>query len=103
MKITKGQLRSIIAEEKQKLLSENSPAANAERMQGLYSDASAVSTVEKAIADLMSGTDGSAFQDLLDEEEADEAAVAAVTLTVADALQALGLFEQYNALMKTLK
>jgi hypothetical protein len=103
MKITKRQLRSIIAEEKQKIISENSPAANAERMQGLYSDMTAISVVEKAIADLMAGTDGRAFQDLLDEEEADEAAVAAVVLTVADALQALGMFEQYNALLKTLK
>ena len=103
MKITKRQLRSIIAEEKQKLLSENNPMAIAKRMQGSYSDVSAINAVESALAELMAGTDQAAFQDFQDEDDADDAMVAALTLTVAEALQGLGLLAQYEALIRTLR
>ena len=103
MKITKRQLKRIIAEEKQKLLVEMNPLANAQRMQGSYSDTAAVDAVERALADLLAGTDRSAFEDFGDEDEADDAAVAAVTITVAQALQGLGLLAQYEALIRTLR
>jgi len=103
MKITKKELKKIIKEEKQKLLMEMNPMANAQRMQGSYSDTAAVDAVERALADLLAGTDQSAFDDLGDEDEADDAAVAAVTITVANALQGLGLLAQYEALIRTLR
>lgn len=102
MKLTRKMLRKMILEEKA-LLTENSPIANAQRMQGTYSDVSAISAVENAIAELMAGTDQSAFEDFQDEDEADEMAVAAVTLTVAETLQSLGMLAQYDALIRTLR
>jgi len=103
MNITKKQLEKIIKEEKQKLLVEMNPIANAQRMQGSYSDTTAVDAVERALSDLLSGTDQSAFDDLGDEDEADDAAVAAVTITIAQALQGMGLLAQYEALIRTLR
>ena len=103
MKISKRQLRRIIAEEKQKILVENNPIANAEYMQGTYSDVSAIDGVTDALSDLLAGTDQSALQDMGDEDDADDAAVAAVTLTVAQAFQSLGMLSQYEALIRTLR
>ena len=74
MKITKKELKKIIKEEKQKLLMEMNPIANAQRMQGMYSDTAAVDAVERALADLLAGTDQSAFGDFGDEDDADDAA-----------------------------
>ena len=76
--------------------------ANAERMQGAYSDVSAIDAVENALSDLLAGTNQDAFDDMGDEDEADDASTAAVTLTVAQALQGLGLLAQYEALIRTL-
>ena len=103
MKITKNQLKRIIKEEKAKLLNENNPIANAERMQGTYSDVSAIDAVENALSDLLAGTNQDAFEDLQDEDDADDASTAAVTLTVAQAFQSLGLMAQYEALIRTLR
>jgi hypothetical protein len=103
MKVTKKELEKIIKEEKQKLLMEMSPIANAERMQGVYSDTASVAAVERAVADLLAGTDQSAFEDMGDEDDADDAAVAAVTITIAQTLQGLGLLAQYEALIRTLR
>ena len=102
MKITKNQLRRIIKEEKAKLLNENNPIKNAEYMQGNYSDVAAIDAVENALSDLLAGTNQDAFSDMDDEDEADDAATAAVTLTVAQAFQSLGLLAQYEALIRTL-
>ena len=103
MKITRDDLRRIIKEEKQKLLVEMNPMANAERMQGEYADTAAIDAVENALSELMFGTNEDAFQDMGDEDDADEAAAAAVTLTVAQAFQSLGLLAQYEALIRTLR
>jgi len=103
MKITKDDLRRIIKEEKAKLLNENNPIKNAEYMRGNYSDMAAVSNLEDAIAQLMQGTNQDAFADMDDEDEADEAAVAALTLTVAEAFQSMGMVEQYEVLIRTLR
>ena len=103
MKITKKELQKIIKEEREKLLTEMSPIANAERMQGAYSDTAAVDALERALADLLQGTNQSAFEDMDDEDEADDAAAAALTIALANALQGLGLLAQYAALIRTLR
>ena len=103
MKITRDDLKRIIKEEKQKLLVEMNPMANAQRMQGEYADTAAVDAVENALSELMFGINEDAFRDLGDEDDADDAAAAAVTLTVAQAFQSLGLLAQYEALIRTLR
>mgnify|MGYP003308183095 CR=1 FL=1 len=103
MKISREDLQRIIKEEKQKLLVEMSPIANAERMQGEYSDTAAVDAVENALSELMFGTNEEAFEQMGDEDDADDAAAAAVTLTVAQAFQSMGLLAQYEALIRTLR
>ena len=105
MKITKRQLRQIIKEEKQKLL-EGKPLAypsNAERMQGTYSDITMMDAVTDAIQALLTQTDADAMEDLGDEEDASMASEAALTLTVAQAFQAMGMMAQYQALFSTLR
>ena len=102
MKITKRQLRRIIKEEKAKLLNENNPMANAQRMQG-YADAAAIDEIENAMSDLQAGVNADAFDDMQDEDEADDAAVAALTFTVAQTFQSLGMVAQYDALLRTLR
>ena len=103
MKITRDDLKRIIKEEKQKLLVEMNPMANAQRMQGEYADTAAVDGVENALSELMFGINQDAFEDMGDEDDADDAAAAAVTLTVAQAFQSLGLLAQYEALIRTLR
>jgi len=103
VKITKRQLKRIIKEEKAKLLNENSPIANAEYMQGNYSDTTAIDAVENALSDLLAVTNQDAFDDMGDEDDADDASTAAVTFTVAQAFQSLGLLAQYEALIRTLR
>ena len=98
MKITKRQLRRIIKEEKAKLV-ENQ---NASRMQGMYSDVAAIDALHDAFDELLMGTTMSAQEDLGGDDEADEAAVSAVTLAVAHIFQASGLMAQYQALIRTL-
>ncbi len=103
MKITKRQLKRIIKEEKAKLLNENNPMANAERMQGAYADTTAIDEIENAMSDLQAGVNADAFDDMQDEDEADDAAVAALTFTVAQTFQSLGMMAQYDALLRTLR
>mgnify|MGYP005658133853 FL=1 len=50
----------------------------------------------------MFGINEEAFEDMGDEDDADDAAAAAVTLTVAQAFQSMGLLAQYEALIRTL-
>ena len=99
MKITKRQLRKIIKEEKAKLVENQS----AERMQGLYSDMAAIDALHDAFDELLMGTTISAQEDLGGDDEADDAAVSAVTLAVAHIFQSSGLMAQYQALMRTLR
>jgi hypothetical protein len=110
MRITKRQLRQIIKEEKAKL-QENANAEaidalqNAERMQGLYSDVAAIETLQKAFDDLLKGTEADAANDFGedDEEGYTDAAEAAVTLTVAQIFKDADMWDQYDALMDTLR
>ena len=99
MKITKRQLRKIIKEEKAKLVENQS----AERMQGLYSDMASIDALHDAFDELLMGTTISAQEDLGGDDEADDAAVSAVTLAVAHIFQSSGLMAQYQALMRTLR
>ena len=103
MKITKRQLRKIINEEKQKLLVEMDQNTNASRAMGLYANISEIDAVENAIAELLQSVNQSAFENMGDEDDADDAAAAVVTLAVAQSFQAMGLLEQYQALMRTLR
>jgi len=103
MRVTKKQLRRIIKEEKSKLLNENNPIANAEYLQGNYSDTVAIDAVGSALAELLAGTDSAALEDLQDQDDADDAAVASVTLAVANAFQSFGMIAQYDALIRTLR
>lgn len=102
MKITKRQLRRIIKEEKAALIKE-SPIRNAERMQGTYSNLTMVDAVQSSMSELLAQTDADAFDDLGDEEDASFASEAAITLTVAQAFQSLGMVAQYEALYRTLR
>ena len=103
MKITKRQLKRIIKEEKAKLLNENNPMANAERMQGAYADTASIDALENAMSDLQAGVNADAFDDMGDEDDADDAAVAALTFTIAQTFQSLGMIAQYEALLRTLR
>ena len=103
MKITKQKLRRIIKEEKAKLLVEMNPMANAEYMQGNYSPMSGIDALTDALANLLQKTEVDALEDMGDDLDAEEAAAGAVTLTVAQAFQSVGMIEQYQALIKTLR
>ena len=90
MKITKKQLRKIIKEEKTKVLAEQ--FSTNERMRGLYIDDSMASSVkiklqrmyENALNDIIA--DGEA----MDESEAEELAVKAVTEVFGEFLDSIG-------------
>lgn len=102
MKLTRKLLRKMILEEKQ-LLSENSPEANARYQQGTYANVSGMDKVQSTISELLQQVDRDALEDMGDEDDADMAAIGAVTLTVAETFQALGMVAQYDALIRTLR
>ena len=103
MKITKRQLKRIIAEEKQKLLNEMGPAANAERALGMYADTSDIDKLQTAFMDILQGVSMAAMEDGLDDDEAEEMAADAAVLAAAQAFQAAGLVAQYDALIRTIR
>ena len=99
MKITKRQLKKIIKEEKQKLLVEMNPVANAQRSLGAYADVADVDKLGTALLDLLQGIEMSAIEDGIDEEEAEDMAANAAVMAVAEAFQSAGLIAEYNALL----
>ncbi len=103
MKLTKKQLKNIIAEEKQKLLVEMNPMKNAERSLGLYADVSDVEALQDALLNILQGVEMAAQQDGLEDEEAEEYAADAAVLAVAQAFQSAGLTAEYAALIRTLR
>jgi hypothetical protein len=103
MKISKNQLRRIIKEEKQKLLSENNPIRNAEFLQGNYANVSDVDILENAMSDLLQGSETDAFDDMGDDDDAAIAAQTILTFTIAQRFQSLGMIAQYEALIRTLR
>jgi hypothetical protein len=103
MKITKNQLKRIIKEEKQKLLVEMNPIANAERSLGAYADAADVDKLGTALLDLLQGVEMSAIEDGMAEEEAEDMAADAAILAVAQAFQSAGMIAEYNALYRMIQ
>ena len=103
MKITKQQLKKIIKEEKQKLIVEMNPIANAERTLSMYADVSNVDTLTTAIQDILAGVEMAAIDDGLEEDEAEEMAANAALLAVAQAFQATGLIAEYDAIYKMIQ
>ena len=102
MNITKNQLRRIIKEEKQKLLVEMNPMANAERSLGMYANVSLVDQLSSTVMELLQNIETEAVEDGLDDEEAEDYAADATVLAVAQAFQAAGLVAEYEALVRTL-
>ena len=100
MKITKRQLRRIIKEEKQRLLSENQ---NAERALGSYANASTTNQVTDSILNILEEVEMGAIKDGMDDEAAEEMARSAALLTVAYAFQSAGLTDVYMALYKLIR
>ena len=99
MKITKNQLRRIIKEEKQKLLVEMNPLADAERTYGGFANEASKNSISSALRNFLNDTATVLeVEEELDEDEADEKAHAALVLTLAYELQSLGLVNAYNVL-----
>ena len=98
MKVTKTQLKKIIKEEKAKLLVEMNPVKNAERSLGMYANTAVVDQMTKSIVDLLQNIEVEAIGDGLEEDEAEEMAIDAVVLAVAQAFQSAGMVAEYNAL-----
>ena len=100
MKITKRQLRRIIKEEKQKLLVEMNPLANADRMLSLgipepmqdQLTTLLAQMSQKAQLDLIDGGD-------IDEEDADVEGSNAVMMALANSLQSIGFTNAYDAMV----
>ena len=100
MKITKRQLRRIIKEEKQKLLNEMNPLANADRMLGLGIPAA----MQSQLTDLLNQMMMKAMDDLVedgevDEEDADVEGSNAVMMALANSLQSIGFTNAYDAMV----
>ena len=103
MKITRDDLQRIIKEEKQKLLVEMNPMANAERSLGMYANVSLVDQLSTTVMELLQNIETEAVEDGLDDEEAEDYAADAVVLAVAQAFQAAGMVAEYDALVRTLR
>ena len=104
MKITKKQLQRIIKEEKQKLLVEMNPIANAERASGSFANISTVDSVTDGILNLLQEIEmGGAEEEGLMDDEAEEFARNGAILVVAQAFQSAGLMDVYTGLTKMLR
>ena len=103
MKITKKQLRRIIKEEKQKLLVEMNPMANAKRAVGGFADSSTTGQVTDGILDLLQQIEMGAVEEGLEDEEAEEFARNGAILAVAQAFQSAGLMDVYMTLTRMLR
>lgn len=103
MKISKRQLKRIIAEEKQKLLVEMNPMANAERSLGMYADVRDVDRLQDSLLSILQGVEMAAAEDGLEDDEAEEMAAEAAVLAVAQAFQSAGMIAEYQALIRMLR
>ncbi len=99
MKITKRQLKRIIKEEKQKLLVEMNPVANAERSLGMYANASIVDQLNKTVAQLLENITAEAIDDGLEDDESYDLAVDAVVMAVSEAFLSAGMIDQAQAVI----
>ena len=103
MKITKRQLKRIIKEEKAKLLSE-SGVRTAERSLGLHANVSDVDNLTDSLMNIIQAVElGVVAEEGLEDDEAEELASNAALLAVAQAMQAAGLFAEYQALYKMIE
>ena len=100
MKITKRQLRRIIKEEKQRLLVEMSPFADAKRSLSGYANVSTVDKLTDAILDLLQEVEMGAAEDGLEDDEAEDMATSAALLAVAQAFQSAGNVGEYDAIFR---
>ena len=99
MKITKRELKKIIKEEKQKLLMEMNPLADAERTLGSSATEASKNDIGSALRNFLNDTATRLeVEEEFDEDEADEKAHAALVLALAYELQSLGLVNPYNVL-----
>ncbi len=99
MKVTKRQLKKIIKEEKQKLLLEMNPLADAERTYGGFVNEASKDQLGSALRNFLNDTATVLeVEEEMDEDEADEKAHAALVLALAYELQSLGLVNPYNVL-----
>lgn len=100
MKITKNQLRRIIKEEKQKLLNEMNPLANADRMLGLGIPDAMQSQLTDLLGKMMQTAEIELIRDgEIDEEDADVEGSNAVMMALANSLQSIGLTNAYDAMV----
>ena len=99
MKITKRQLRRIIKEEKQKLLMEMNPLADAERTYGSVATEASKDQIGSALRNFLKDTAANLeVEEEVYTDEADEKAHAALVLALAYELQSLGLVNPYDVL-----
>jgi hypothetical protein len=103
MKITKRQLRSIIKEEKAKLLSESMAERNADRQQGSFANVNLVDSVINDIEALFEQVFNDASEELGDDQEGDIAAANVVIYTVIGAFKRIGLMGQAREMEKFLE
>lgn len=100
MKITKRYLKRIIKEEKQKLLVEMNPIANAERSLSMYANTSDVDKLQGALLNILQSVEMAAAEDGLEDDEAEEIAADAAIMAVANAFQSAGMIAEYEALYR---
>jgi len=99
-KITKRQLRRIIKEEKQRLLSEN---RGAEMALGSFANVSTTDQLTDSILNVLQEVEVGAVEDGHGDEDAGEMARSAALLAVAQAFQSAGLTDVYMALYKLIR
>jgi len=100
MKITKRQLRRIIKEEKQRLLSEN---RGVEMALGSFANVSTTDQLTDSILNVLQEVEMGAVEDGHGDEDAGEMARSAALLAVAQAFQSAGLTDVYMALYKLIR
>ncbi len=104
MKITKNQLRRIIKEEKQKLLVEMNPIADAERMLGGSVPQPELRELGSIMRNILQKIEIDLIEDEgLEEDEAEFKAPKALALALAYELQSIGMEGAYVALYRALQ
>ena len=104
MKITKRQLRRIIKEEKQRMLSEMYPGGRgADRSLGIYANVSTVDQITDSILNVLQEVEMGAHEDGIEEDEAEDMARNAAILAVANAFESAGLMDVKFALRRLLR
>ena len=104
MKITKGQLKRIIKEEKARLLTEMGGHAGADRSLGMHAEVSDVDNLTTSLLNILQSVEmGAVEEEGLEDAEAEVLAANAALLAVAQAFQSAGMFAEYQALYKMIE